>query len=291
MEPITTVISAGKYKFQIIDNTMIFRDEIYSRNLKIGGKLSDCVNISIKYENNIPIYASIPYAMYDSDCALNVSLEQGPGTILMIKTLLKYIKKELPMIDVIHFEDKSNIECANTEEIEKKKSKMTKRGTHIFPIPLYFFSMAFNGETWYEKHFNAYQIDPIKHEKYKEKLDLLLNTEEYKTNIPFIKFCQLANPPREILEELEKYYNNSNTIGKFFQSIPKKDRCRLVREWIETFMYTQLKDVFSNKDWIMPIQTNTISGGKKKTKKYYCPKGKISYMFTHKNLGVIPEDI
>jgi hypothetical protein len=294
MEPKITTITVGKYQFKITDNTLIFRDEIYSRNFKIGGKKDDCVNISITYKDNNPMYASIPYAMYDTECALNVNLDQGSGTILMIKTLLKHIKKELPSINVVHFEDKSNIECATNEEIEKKKSRTMKRGTHIYPIPLYYFSIAFNGETWYEKHFNATQKDPSKHQKYKEKIELLLSSPDYKTNLSFIDFCRLASPPVELLEELESYYNNSNTIGNFFKSIPKKDRCRLVRDWLGRFMHSEFKDVFSNIDWIMPIpnREDSLTGGKKrKTKKYYCPKGKISYYQTYKNFGVNSEDI
>jgi hypothetical protein len=291
MEPIVTIVTAGKYEFQIIDNTIIFRDEIYYRNFKIGGEINDCVNISIKYQNNIPIYASIPYAMYDSDCALNVSLEQGPGTILMIKTLLQHIKKELPTINVIHFEDKSNIECANNEE-KNKKSKTIKKGTHVFPIPLYFFSIAFNRVTWYEKHFSARQSEPIKHEKYREKIDLLLNSEEYKSNISFENFYKALTIPVKIIEELETYYNNAKTIGKFFQSIPKNDRCRLTRDWIQSFMQKELKNFFSNIDWVIPLPViESVSGGKRKTQKYYSPKGKISYCYTQKNIGVNPEDI
>ena len=292
MEPIIKEVTSGKYVFQIIDNTVIFRDEIYFRNFKIGGKLNDCVNISVKYQDNNPIYVSIPHVMYDSDCALNVDLEQGPGTILMIKALLKYIKTELPVIEVIHFEDKSNIECANTSEKEKK-SKSMKRGSHIFPIPLYYFSIAFNGETWYEKHFNARQKDPVKHAKYKEKIDLLLNSEEYKSNISFKDFySNLQYFSVEVMDELESYYNNAKTFGIFFQSIPKNDRCRLTREWIQTFMNNHLKDVFSNTDWIIPLPiSEMVRGGKRKTSKYYCPKGKIYTSHTCRNLGVRPEDL
>jgi hypothetical protein len=80
----------------------------------------------------------------------------------MIKTLLEYVHKQLPTISEINFEDKSNIECATDIEKEKK-SKFIKKGTIIYPIPLYYFSIAFNGETWYEKNFNAIQQNENKH--------------------------------------------------------------------------------------------------------------------------------
>ena len=39
----TVYISVGKYRFKIINNTLSYDDQIYSRNFKIGGNVSDCV--------------------------------------------------------------------------------------------------------------------------------------------------------------------------------------------------------------------------------------------------------
>ena len=50
----------------------------------------------------------------------------------------------------------------------------------------------------------------------------------------------------------------------------------LVRDWIYNFMNNQLGKTFNNKDWIIPLKNNQLKGGKRKTQKYYCPKGKIS---------------
>jgi hypothetical protein len=273
--------------YKIIDNTLSIREQIYCRNFKIGGNHPDCVNVSIKYNQNQPVSASMPHIMYDQDCSIDIPLDRGEGSILMIKTLFQYIHQQLPNITEVNFEDKSNIECANEDEIQKG-SRFRKKGTYVEPIPLYYFSIAFNGKTWYEKHFNARQKDKNKHDKYKEKINNLLYSIGVKSNTSFLQFMEIAQPPIEIIPELEKYYDNSNTFALFFQSIPKNDRCRLVRRWISTFMEFYLQDVFSNAGWIieLPIIMNSKNGGKRSTRKYYCPKGRIKHSKTYKDFGV-----
>ena len=253
-EPIITVVDVGKYKFQIIDNTSISSEgKIYSRNFKIGGKHVDCVNISIDYSDNIPISAKIPHAMYDEECTLNIPLERG-GSVIMIKTLLQHVHKQIPTITEVEFEDKSNIECATENEIITKGSRFRKRGTNVTPIPLYYFSIAFNGKTWYEKYFNARLKDPNKYEIYRENVKQLLYSHEFKTETTFIRFLEIAKPPKQVADKLEKYYNESDTFGIFFQSIPKSERCNLIRDWIYKFMAYHLKEAFSNADWIIEFQ-------------------------------------
>lgn len=287
----TIDINVGKYKFKIIDNTLLSRDQIiYSRNFKIGGNISDCVNISIRYIQGKPVSAYIPHIIYDPDCSIDIPLENGKGTISMVKTLLDYVHKKLPTITEVSFEDKSNIECATDMEIQKKGSRFRKKGTNICPIPLYYFSIAFNGETWYEKHFNARQKDINKHTKYKEKINKLLYFEEEKSNTTFLQFLEIAQPPKHLYDELEKYYNISKTFGVFFTSIPKIDRCRVVRDWISNFMEYYLKDVFSNADWVIEIPSSS-RGGKKNTRKYYCPNGRILNNKTYKDFGITMLDV
>ena len=288
MEPIVTIVNAGKYKFQIIDNTLLARGQIYCRNFKIGGRgnNSDCVNVSITYNQNQPVSACIPYVVYDPDCSIDIPLDRGQGSVIMIKTLLQYIHRQIPSIKEISFEDKSNIECATEYEIQKKGSRVRKKGTHVYPIPLYYFSIAFNGETWYEKYFNARQKDRNKHDKYRAKIDNLLYSEELKTNTSFLRFFEIAQPPVELIDELEHYYNKSGTFKDFFQSIPKSERCKLTRDWISTFMSYHLKDVFENTNWIIDIPIVMNGGSRRKTRKYYCPSGRITHNKTYRDYGI-----
>ena len=120
------IITSGSYKFKIIDNTLYFRDEVYSRNFKIGGTYPDCVNISVLYKNNIPMSAVMPILLSDPECSFVKPLDRGGGAIVMIKTLLNYVYEQLPTITHIEFDDKSSIECATEEEF-KKGSRFRKK--------------------------------------------------------------------------------------------------------------------------------------------------------------------
>ena len=322
------MVTSGPYKFQIIDNTLFSRDktEIYSRSFKIGGSYPDCVNISIIYENNKPVDATMPILLSDTECSFDRPLEKGSGAIIMIKTLLNYVYTQLPTLTHIKFDDKSNIECANEEEL-KKGSRFRKKGTYVKPMPLYYFSILFNGETWYEKHFNAKQKDEVRHQQYRKKVTEFLHSPEFKTNMKFDRFVSLFDKREEEMTELYQYYNNANNFNDFFQSIPKPHRCRLVGPWIEQFMKFILKDVFYNENWIIQFPLEKTGGNTKtrnknntplhisnaqsvsslplktcpqvgvlnmqrcKTKKYYCPKGIITNNFQSKNICITPEDI
>jgi hypothetical protein len=274
-EPTKTIVKVGKYKFQITDNTLFARGEIYCRNIKIGSlDYSDCVNVSIAYDDDKPTTAYIPYVLHDPERSIDIPLDRGSGSIIMIKTVLDYIHKNLPTITEINFEDNSYI------EIQKKG---------VYPIPLYFFSIAFNGETWYEKNFNARQKDLNKHSMYRAKIIDVLYSD--KTKPDFMTFIKQAQPPMELLDELEKYYTSSTTLGQFFQSIPKSDRCRLVRDWIDVFMSYYLSDVFDNKNWIIELSNEIKYSGGNSRRKYYCPKGKILRNRTYKNYGICQTEI
>jgi hypothetical protein len=321
------IINVGKYKFNIIDN-ILKTDEgkIYNRNFKIGGNYSDCVNISISYDKyNNPISAKIPTLVHDEECSISSPLDKGEGTIQMIKTLLRYIKAKIPEINEFVFEDKSNIEyiafapscvldgssaeCGTEEEKHQKRRPpfrglapaqracgRRKRSTNAVPIGLYYFSIAFNCVTWYEKHFNAYQQDLSVHKAYRSRVKDLLKTEKMKPS--FDEFLRIAQPPMKHLDELKELYDKTLTYGDFFNSIPKEDRCRLVREWISTFMEHYLKGVFKNTDWVIDVrkmdekhdQCVRKKGGNSctrvtKKKKYYCPIGRVRISMEARDMG------
>ena len=277
------IIINGKYTFKIISNPLKNRDgDIYCYNFKIGGKYSDCVNVSISYDSSKnPIYGKIPTLVYDTECSLTTPLDRGEGTIVMIKTLLRYIKTKIPEINEFIFEDKSNIECGTEDEHHRK------RGTYAVPVALYYFSIAFNGLTWYEKNFNSYQKDIEIHKLYKKRVKDLLETNMKPS---FNEFLRIAQPPTKYLDEIQKLYDKSTTYKEFFNTIPKNDRCRLVRDWLPTFMEHSLQGVFKNSDWVIDVRImdkRNQYGGTRKKKRYYCPNGRIRLSFEQKDMGGI----
>ena len=267
-----TTITSGPYTFQITDNTLLSRTnaEIYGRNFKIGSADPDCVEISIINENNNPIDARMLFLHNDGQ---EWSISNG-HMYNMIKTLLQYVYEQMPTLTHLNFDDKTHIDCAAEDA-----------------IPLYYFSIIFNGQTWYEKYFNATQSNPDRHEQYRKRVAEFLYEPECKTHIQFDRFASLFNKREEEMVELVEYYNHANNFNEFFQSIPEQDRCRLVGPWIQQFMKYILSDVFYSDDWIIqfPLQ---ITGENNETQKYYYPEDmNITNNFQSKNICLFPEDI
>jgi hypothetical protein len=258
-------------KYKIIDRTLSKNENIYCRNFIIIFMNEEIVKVFVGYSENNPISATL-YFIQDSPDVSFVNI---------IRLLLAYIYNQISTLTEVRFEDQSNIEFINQP--------------NVYPIPLYYFSIAFNGETWYEKHFRARHRIPETHVKYRDTVNQLLHDKEFKSSISFIEFLRISQPPMEIADELEAYYRGSATFGDFFQSIPREHRCRLVRDWISTFMTHYLRDVFDNTNWIIELPIR-MSGGKSKsrnnhTRKYYCPKGRIYHSRTFRDFGVSALDI
>lgn len=259
--------------FQITDDVLSYRGHIYSRVFKIECDCNDGVNVLVSFKSDVATSALIC-----SDYPEDPPFDSGLCLVSMIRTLLNQIHSRIREIREVTFEDNTNIECVDDTEND-------------YAIPLYYFSIAFNGETWYEKHFNARQKDSKKHAEYKLRINELLHVPDTKSAISFSRFLEMTTPPVEIAEELREYYDRSATFGVFFQSMPKPDRCRLVREWINRFMSEQLRGVFDNTDWIIDLPM-VLSGGKQNTKKrYYCPKCRVYRNTTYRDFGVRAEDV
>jgi len=288
-------VKVGKYDFVITETKTIYRGETTGFFFKIGGNIDDCVNISVEIKNNVAISASMPHAMYDEQCSLNMPLERGDGSIIMIKTLLLHIKRMFPELKYVKFDDMSAIECATEEDI-RKNSRMRKTGTNLVPMPLYYLSIAYNGETWYEKYLKAVQEDIVKHVAYKKKVYKMLHDPTEKPD--FIHFLRLTRVPMNNVEELEGYYLKSSTYHEFFHLIKKIDRCRLLRPWIKEFMGYYLKDVFSSNNWVIDLSSIQTVGGRKingkhnkSRKTHYCPKMIVRSMETNLTIGCSVNDV
>ena len=265
-------VTSGPYTFQITDNTLLSSTnaEIYGRKFTIGCSDQDCVEISIINENNNPLDARMRFLHnIGPECYIS-----NGHMYYMIKTLLDYVYVHVPTLTHVNFDDKTHIEYAAEDA-----------------IPLYYFSIVFNGQTWYEKYFNATQSNPDRHGQYRKRVAEFLYDNECKTHIRFDRFASLFNKREEEMVELVEYYNHANNFNDFFQSIPEQDRCRLVGPWIQQFMKYMLKDVFYSEDWIIhfPLQ---ITGENNETRKYYYPEDmNITNNFQSKNICLSPDDI
>lgn len=284
----TIQVKNGKYTF-LIKETVQDRDGLLLfTTIKMGGDYADCINASIDYKDNKPVSAKMPHVMYDEECAYSdgkILLQKGDGTKIMLQTLIAYIKQKYPSITEIKYDDMSSIECATETEIKNAKNR--KRGTNVKPLPLYCLSIAYNGQTWYEKYFNARMQDADKHAKYRERVDLMLSSKP----VDYNEFIKISYLPKQLWNELFEYYKTAETYSDFFHAIPKQDRCRLLLPWIDAFMRHHLHKVFSNNDWIIPL-TVRGGGGKRKTQRRrgYMPTGILLSAGYSNNMGITMDE-
>lgn len=238
----TEIVRSGKYSFKITRNVVMFRDAILIHTYKVG---LDCVNISYFYENNKPIRVKIPHLLYEPECAVGSSLENGGGTEIMIKTAIRYAYNDVKSLTNFEFEDNSNIDCTDlTESPPRKNAK---------PLNLAYFYIVYHGMTWYEARFNAEMIDKAKYKIYKEKLKFLTDPSE---KVSFKRFTEIIGSNFDSADSvlyLEKLYNNANTYRGFFESIPKSKRCDILYPWLNSFMEHYLDSIYSHTGWFINI--------------------------------------
>lgn len=279
-----TDLTLGPYQFTIIDSEQWYGNRILGRTFKMGGTYPDCVNVTIKYDaHSKPISASIPHIMSDPECSKGAPLDRGSGSILMLKALLRHVHEQIPSITRFTFDDMSHTECGTEDEIRSRRH--AKKGSYARPIPLNYFSIAFNGYTWYEKNFGAMYQSEEKHVEYRRRVKEFLTEEKMP---PFIEFLQ-ENPTvnallenKEMVRELEGLYKTSRTYKDLFTSIPKARRCAHARIWLIPFITQQLKGVFSHDDWFIDISRmdqppQPMVGGRRSTRKrgkgtFYVPR-------------------
>lgn len=262
------IIKVGKYTFSIIDKTTYYRDSIYYRGFKIGGDYEDCINISYIYNNGVPVEAKLPHLMYEPECSIGSNLEKGGGSEIMIKTIINYAYNKIPSITKFYFDDMSHIDCIEKNMLLSPPRKSQKL------LNLAMLSIAYNSQTWYEKYFNATMKNKEMYSKYRERLQFL---EDPPSKVPFERFLEIARPPANQMEALDKYYKSAKTYREFFKNIPFEERCLLLLPWLENFIMYYLQGVYNNMGWeINVLDMNTKRGGSNKTRKY--KKGKnISY--------------
>ncbi len=265
------IITVGKYRFKIKENELRYGDRIFSKTFKLGGYYDDCVNLSYIYRDGIPIEAKLPHLLYEPECALDTHLERGTGSELMIKTLLRYGHNKINNINIFYFDDMSSIDCIEkniTEPLPRKSKK---------PLKLSMLSIAYNSETWYEKHFNATMRNKTKYMQYREKIKFL---EDKNAKEPYERFLEIAQPPIEQLSLLEKYYKTATTYRQFFKNIPFEERCMILLSWLENFIMYYVGDVYSDLGWEINInEMDKKKGGNynktRKAKRLYPKKYKM----------------
>jgi hypothetical protein len=263
----TEIVQSGKYQFKITRNILLRDEIIIVHTYKVGGDYTDCVNISYFYKNNKPYKVAIPHLLYEPECAISTTLEQGGGSEIMIKIAIRYAYNEVKSLPNFEFQDSSHIDC-----IDKDLTKVPPRKT-LKPLNLAYFYIAYHGMTWYEARFNAEMKDKIRYKLYRERLEFLVNPVEKPTYEKFRGIIGSTIDSVDLDKYLEKLYNKANTYREFFEAIPKSKRCDVLYPWLNTFIEHYIGDVYSVKDWLINVHTmdnkkSTVGGSLKKGRNY-----------------------
>jgi hypothetical protein len=262
---IKTTVTSGKYNFVITDISTLNRDgNIGTRSFAIGGTYEDCINVSYLYRDNQPISAKITTIDYEPECALNMNLEKGGGTAIMLKTLLCHVYREIPSISVFDFDDMSNIDCIEKDMTKDPPRKSTK------PLSLAYLYMANYSQTWYEKNFDARLANDSMYTNYRNEIGFLVDPSKKVDFTFFTDICKMnATPTRmsayikaelskEInnqIDELSPMYESSKTYQEFFRKIPIQHRCKILFPWLDTFMNHYLRKVYNTNNWIIDMNS------------------------------------
>ena len=311
---VVDIINVGSCRFKIVDKPSLREGRVYYRRFTITSEFTEHESIESEFVENEytdrvklavsfidtqePIYAEIEHA---HNYSIHTRTDAGKFSVILRNALFQYVREKIPSITEIRLDDNTNFEST-------ENSKLDQMDVNRFTIPIsfYYFSIAFNGKTWYEYHFGARLQNPEKHEAYRKKVDWFLHSKELKSSMEYTKFLNISScyflqknfrstleieNPFETIDKLEPYYNDPSavTFGDFFQLIPKQDRCSLVGGWIYMVMRHFFDDVFSNRDWVIdiPMVTNDV---KTNDEPYYCPEGQIWNTAWGTDVGASPFD-
>lgn len=262
METSTVSVKVGKYTFNIIESLAGRDDMILIHSFKIGGRYNNCIGVSYKYIGLKPISAKISFVQYEPECSFDVDLEKNGGTAIMLKTLLKYVYKKIPSVNLFTLDDMSHIDCAEKDLTQPPPRKSKE------PLNLAYLSIAYNSSTWYEKYFGAVMSDTELYNRYRDKLDFLTNPSK---KPEYNGFVQIACIPLEQYDYLRTKYEEAKTYREFFKAIPFEDKCEILSPWLNTFIEHYITSVYKTNDWVIDVRSpkfNSIKGsGRRKTVK------------------------
>lgn len=238
----------NKYNtFRIIINKVNYPEgDIYT--FRMGGDYDNCINISININVDNNTWRSLPLAWahiinikYEPECRLNGILQHGGDVVDMIKLALQYINYIFPEITVFELKDNSNIECEPLAAELKPPRKPVK------PLSLSALYVLLHGKTWYERHFNA-ELKPEKYLNYKQNIQVFSNP----INKPIEYLNRYVNNMTTI-DLLRPYYDNHKSWHEFINKIPRNKRCKLLYNWISTFVNDKTLDSIEGNYWYIDI--------------------------------------
>jgi hypothetical protein len=224
----------GTY-YSIIDHSKSNSDRIL-----LGGNVGQCVDITVSLSSNKGYLSSLTY---DEWCNCNQNLTKGM-TINMAHTAINIVKNKYTYINRLYLNDESKQFCGNT---------MSGDLSHV---KLFYFKLAFEGLTWYEKRFDA----NLSERHLLSDLMIRLDDELIKNHNPLVLY------PNETNIKIMNLYKQSINIREFFEKLKLEALkisstadpilCNWCSSWLEDFMIKILPGIDKYTDnWYINLDT------------------------------------
>ena len=210
----------------------------------LGGKKKGCVELFIDKPPSDPRYslffdatiAKLTRVEYDSHCSLE-GLVSGEGTRNMLRTTFDVLRNDnrFQHVKTVDLDDASYVTCPDGGSLSL---------AHL--------SIATNGATWYEKHFQAVLKNPVLHNDYM-KAKKIFQTKL--SDLPPYEIIFRDNPLLHT-QEFIQVYKRSQNLNDFFTTIRKKDKeqfCKIMNTWLETFVNKLLNNI-GNQTWRIDLE-------------------------------------
>ena len=263
-------ITTPHYKYELVVTESIL--PLHTFHFIVGDKARPCLEGNIILENNTT------NSRFDSmintakllkiDALQECSLEDITNEYMtthsfgkeLIDSIIYFINSQFPSIQTVSLNDASYIPCI-------RDSKDT--------LDLLLYSIALYKKTWYEQKLQAYLKPKEKYVEYRKQVEKYASTET-KRALEFIDIYKLVLNGSKFTKDIfdknytdfEKCFNRSETLPDFFKAISKKiqrvDKCRFFKDWLETFILSQIHiertwhfDIFPKIQTIRKITGNT----------------------------------
>lgn len=258
MKPFHALTPYGKFKVTINDDIEIdYKTREPTKQgylLSIGGK-NTCVFINIPITGDTALLTNLKTT--NGGCEVNDKIISGENTIGMVNLAFTIVREINPQIRYIQLEDESDFPCTTSEG-------------HQVGISMLLYEFAFYQETYYEKRFGAYLLDPDLRKMYNER------KKGYDEKLPE----KFSFHNRDLEELLQPIYHQSSTWRDFFEKITNlPNKCEKIFPWYKYAMYIIFKNVsFERNTWLINLYNNpklftvkysklssNYSGGRRKT--------------------------
>jgi hypothetical protein len=256
------------YSFKLFAHARYHKNVCKSIHMYIHSSDLPCFSLSIPFIMENPKVANLCNIKrirecLDKDVDDNI-WEKYSFTVEAVKKIIEVVRSQFPSIIYIKLEDDSHIECSSNP---------------LDKLDLLYYSVAFYGKTWYEKHFDAYFVPRDKFIDYKCKVKEYESIKK-KDSVSFDiieeliidKGTQYANNMIRIHNgEFRNMYDQSTTLPEFFFQmgafIPKSEKCYMFKEWIKYFII-ELIGVIDRK-WVIDLYSYISSqrGGRRTRKR------------------------